>query len=82
MGTPWTAVARMMSNAVGETLPGSVPVVGSLSDSMCKAVQHNARLLLDDQGDPARVRGRGIGVVIPAGPGPVVARPAALAVRS
>lgn len=63
MGTPWTVVARMTLNVVGDTLLGAVPVIGDLFDFVFKANQRNAQLLLDYQVDPARVRGRSIGIV-------------------
>lgn len=45
MGAPKRMVARMLANALGDTLVGSVPVLGTVVDVVWKANARNLRML-------------------------------------
>lgn len=45
MGAPAPLLARMTANALGDTIVGSVPVLGTVVDVMWKANARNLRLL-------------------------------------
>ena len=45
MGAPKALLARMLANALGDTLVGSVPVLGTLVDVVWKSNSRNLRML-------------------------------------
>jgi hypothetical protein len=45
MGAPASLLARMLVNALGDTLVGSIPVLGTVVDVVWKANARNLRLL-------------------------------------
>lgn len=45
MGAPTSLLAKMVANALGDTVVGSIPVLGTVVDVMWKANSRNLRLL-------------------------------------